>query len=1229
MGVLYSLLLSALIVGLATGIAIAHAAWVERRRIEKAKEDERRRGPRRRIISDSLSPVLSNSDFNQHLYRKAQQQPQQQHQQQQFYVNSKAASNFTHDDRRGFNQQDSFRSSFSSNQLFNAQAQQHQPIENFNSHRQFQNRAQQETRFQPPAQQKISDRQFQLQKQISPSQSSLTNLAFIGNNGNNNSNNNNGLLHRHRTLDTESKGNYEKFQSIAASSKKLIPQLASKNEEIDDEVMVQSEDAEEGGDEDAEEGNEDVEEEIEDEVAQKDQNIRKLNIPVAETAAASPFSVGKRRRDEEQIPGTPKEKVISDRLQKIRRSVEGSSNPATPIHKPTTRKSDQFKSAAALTTGNKRKSTHTTVEHMKESIKSQLISAVDEDVEKDMREEDGWITPARYRQKKRRRDIEGSSVSVVADEHDYGNEGKEDKVGPPVLPVNPSPRLAPASTKRGRVKMSSVTPLKESQRREHQLHITKAPTPLLRKPLSDEAVRILVSAKLDGIASSEGTPFRKVKFADEAGLSLEAGPSPSPFGKFDNKNIASGTVEEFGKPGASDRLFGAPIYSSKPEEKKRDAVLSLSDLTSSAKQPESKSFETSGSSLFANLASPPKLKDNISFSGFDSLGAVSEDKSKGVVSEQTLGSFAAPVSLPATNEFVTTTEKTGSTAISFGNGGNLTSSDATTGGLNFGNVSNTENKTDVPAVSSVSFGSSVSGDKLSAPSVKPLVFAGFGSSTATEAVKPAISFGTTPSLTTTTEAPKPLPSEFGFSIPSISNKDTLPTTTDTPANGFTLAAATSLASSGETQKSTFSFGTPVSGTALAFGTSTVNPSGEKKSESSSSFSFGNPATSTLPTTAVPTTTPSGPGFNGFSGSSATSGVPATQTPASSSGFTFGSSTPSTAPIASTPSFGAPSSSTALSSFNFGVTQTTATAAPAAAATPAPSGFNFGTPASTANVPSSFGFGNATKSSQQSGASFGVTPSGAGAPAFGVSAPSFGSSQSISTTSSTPSFAFGTAASNATPTPTFGSTNSTSTTPAFSTFGSSGTTAAVTPFGNMNGSSSTPAVANSSSSSTPAFNSTAAPTAFGGASAQVFGAANPNSSFGTSASAPGFGQNPTNGSTFTFGSSTGGQLQQQQNSGSGGFNFGGGNSSPAFGAPAAPGTSFQFGVAGNGSTFGQQNGSSSGFGFGQPQQPQASTSSFAFGSSQLGGQTPAQFAFGGGNQPSNSSNTSNLFTMGAT
>ncbi|KAJ3067216.1 hypothetical protein HDU98_009599, partial [Podochytrium sp. JEL0797] len=466
-------------------------------------------------------------------------------------------------------------------------------------------------------------------------------------------------------------------------------------------------------------GVEDGEEE-EVELISKRKNVKRVTAMDSDTPMRHvPASVGKRRR--QQDAGGANDLAVHERLLKIRRGVVGHSNPSTPTRTPNRVSSTpqrKPKTPPAVATGTKRKQ----FAFPEDDDEEGQVLEVLEGVLTGLKAEEGWVTPASFRMSKRRRaNGEGDVVLVVGREEG----GKEDQV--PVH-VNPAPQVAAVSTSRGRVKMGG-TPLKESHRASSG-GVFAAPTPVLRKPLREEDVERLVDEKIAGAE----TPGRKVKFADEDGGCLEAGPSPSvgKVGLFgvggvkDGKGLGEGKEEE-----GKGLLFGGLGDKGKETEAAASSALfagfgTVPETTSAVEEKKDVAASSAGSSLFAGIGAGPATTAAVeekkdapavpavpSFSGFGSASASTGTKvDEAKAAPAASFSFgAAPSPSPATASTTTPVAA------------------PVSGGFSFGALSTPEaTKTaEKPAASSggFSFGDSKAASTPATEAVKPAAVGGF------------------------------------------------------------------------------------------------------------------------------------------------------------------------------------------------------------------------------------------------------------------------------------------------------------------------------------------------------------------------------------------------------------------------------------------------------------------------------------------------------------------------
>ncbi|KAJ3238463.1 hypothetical protein HDU81_007732 [Chytriomyces hyalinus] len=1027
-------------------------------------------------------------------------------------------------------------------------------------------------------------------------------------------------------------------------------------------------------------------------------SARTLEISSPSPFIAQPGSVGKRRRQGAALVSN--EEALNSRLSKIRKANAGGSNPSTPQQKsllkqalkssaPTsTPKRKHPKNApsskvATPSTGSKRKQI-TYEDEDEDSLKLEDLDhdpvAISQRLKKEQAEmpiEDGWLTPLSYHHKKRR--------LTMTDED--GILGKEDVE--PITYVNPSPQIAPGSTSRNRIRMSGGTPLKEAQRREHQLHVTKAPTPLLRKPLSAEAVQTLISetlgddvdsgAPISNIASkgsedANGTPFalRKVKFADEAGGSLEAGPSP--FGGVKGgaapaELLAPPKFPGFGSAGESKSVEDASGFStSTPDAGKLsdNGALSIGGFRGFSTPSKGGDVTSANGNLFVGLAekkaeeskSSDAPKTSISF-GFGAAAPVSaEAPAIGINSSAAASETKSSVEGPSQTKFPSVVEPKETSApkpamsFSFGTPAAPSKPESTT------------NSDKQP----LSFGASSN----AAPAIPG--FSGFGSSSPKADSKPAISFGGFGSVSGTGTATKDSETKTGgISFGGLNSS----VKTAEPTAGATVPSATSFAGFGSLEKKD---------PAPAAGGFSFGSSAEPAAPATGGFSFG---TTAAPTSSAPSdTAPKTGGFSFGNAAPAFSSAPAaapssfgatvagTEPTKPSNGFSFGA--PAAAPTEPTKvggfSFGTPApakETAAAPSFNFGAPSAPATNPTAATAAPATS-FNFGslgtstattggsgfsmgntaTPAATpfGAAPTSLSFGassatpgfGAAPASQPAAPASGVQFGGLGAQNTQNAATPFGSAQTSTGFGSAPTASsaapFGTGAFGAQPASSgfggFGSTGQTGAGP----FGSTPAAAPAAAFGSQNAVSSFGAAASGFGGfgATP---SSAAPPTTGG-----FGAASSANAFGN-----GFASNsnpPASSSSFNFGSNS--TTSAAPSSGSApAFSFGNtsssfGNAAPVAGASSfgggAQSSSFQFGAsnapASTATPFGAAPQSQPSFAFGSAPQQQPQQGGFGFGSQASGAPSStgqAMFSFGsnsGGAAPASAPAGGGMFNLGS-
>ncbi|KAJ3111771.1 hypothetical protein HDU96_005361 [Phlyctochytrium bullatum] len=590
--------------------------------------------------------------------------------------------------------------------------------------------------------------------------------------------------------------------------------------------------------------------------------------------------------------------------------------------------------------------------------------------------EEGWITPAMYRRLKRRREwkspeVKKSALSTSSKENIEGKEATastkqdvKDEVGNEKgenVPPPPVPILAPVSTPSGRIKLSVSSTTHDPERSPFM----KAPTPLVKKPLSDDVVEDLVQKKIEQLQNSPAgltkIELDKKKRVTWGGIEVSVA--------FD----ANATLSEAPLGGLP---FGSGTLTSKPLE-----IPSLSfakaEVTTAPALPTFGASETKTEVGTTQAPAP--------FSGFN-LGKPAETNTAtpGV-------SF-----LPSEAKPTTTTEKTDGKApapFTFNFGGSQPASVTTK-----------------PAESPAQPAPASTGITIPSFGAGPI---SFGTNSGATGASGATGTGA-PSTTTMSneQAKAPL---FSFGTQS-QQKDTKTETGQTTASGTASPAPISFGGLGSNPMSSTTlpssasngsgFSLPTQPT-ISFGAPSPAPAASTTPAATSipSFTFGaQPAnTSTAPTSATPT-------FN--------VGAPATTAPAgsglgASKPFNFGSSAPSTAstpfgnqsqPAPSLPTFGAnptggfgivgagstqptaPATQPTFSfgSSSFGQNQTAAPSAGMSGAQGAPS-LNFGgAPTSTG-----FSFGAGTSASQPSATGFG-----------------FGQNQAAAAPAQAPSFTFG-------------------------------------------------------------------------------------------------------------------------------------------------------------------------------------------------------------------------------
>ncbi|KAJ3327344.1 hypothetical protein HDU76_011959 [Blyttiomyces sp. JEL0837] len=878
------------------------------------------------------------------------------------------------------------------------------------------------------------------------------------------------------------------------------------------------------------------------------------------------------------------------------------------------------------------------------SVKRKQFSPLDDDLddEEDIASslplEEGWVTPSSYRQSKRRRqtisdlrsELSKSDKETKAD----GNAENTRQEPTPVVPVAPVPRVASVSTPGGRVKLGS-TPMRDSKRIDS--YLTKgAPTPLLRKPLSEEAVNDIINQHIenaDGQIASSGKTKKTVTWGDSVS---EGSKSAAAEAKDQAKGNDSPSVSnekspfELAKsssPSSTSSLFtgfkdqsqqgkeaaAAPGVVSAPEKKasplpKVDAGSSTPGF-SFDKPLEQKSSEACGGSKQTQFAfgGPAKTQSPIAPATVaPALGGFTSPDVKGKAS---LVSQVAPP--PAGSPF------------SFGasNAGPVDPKKPEAPASTLDKVNNTGALFQMPTSNSTAAGpafaatASQPSSSVVANSATPTTIS---STPATASVasssKPAFSFGasTTP-LPSTSAAPT------SFLAANFGGSGTTPSFGGTPSGGFSFGASTSTTTTTTLTSTTAStsqppaasnivtpsLGAPVLTTSVAsatpsFGGFSSFPSGAGSSILGVS---NNKPGETKPPTAIPftgfATNPPTAATSGTAGTSLQTNVTNPQqnqpsTAPTQGGFAFN------LPTSSAPAFGsaATSTTTAVAPPRFGNAQSNAPfGAVSSTQTPA-----FGTQPSSAAPP--FGASSATPSFGASNSipTFGVQGQNTNAPAFGNNTvPNPMSSSSVSNTNQP---AFG--AASAAPQP-------------FSMPASSGFSFGA-PSSGTPGFGATPAPSFGGAFGQPATTNGINPPRFGQASGQTFGAQPSNVSgppaFGppTNQSTPAFGQPNQPSTTPAFGqpkpSTTHafGQPNQPSNT-----PFGQTPTVPAFGSqPSGPSTpSFPFGQSSStGPSASQGGGASTGFKFGGGMPTGGAAPSFAFGG---GAPAPSTgFAFGGGN-----------------
>ncbi|KAJ3417035.1 hypothetical protein HDV05_007517 [Chytridiales sp. JEL 0842] len=966
--------------------------------------------------------------------------------------------------------------------------------------------------------------------------------------------------------------------------------------------------------------------------AENEPDAEDRRIVVKKPAEKSPALKKRRKHFLDSLQDDGEEKISTEplrgRVSSLKRSAS-SSEPSTPVNS-TMKRSRVVPNAVAAPTSAKRKQYGL---HDDGDDDDDLDYAANE-----LNADEGWVTPASFRMRKRRKGTPAptrtTNITETQDFEALGEEGKEDRApsGPstPARPTGPVARVASVSTSRGRVKLGG-TPLKESQ-------ITKVPTPVVRKPMSDEAVEALIDKNLQKAEQ---------RMTGEEVKEISPGKKKVTFGANSVKEFSSESTTATSARIVDKTKKDEPLKTTDEKPAIPAPVTILSEpIAEKGKEPE-KPSPTSATKDASKLV----LSSGISFGGLTSAAtssiSIGKDKEKEKTEEaapKPVISFgdtqkpieapsisAAPVATPSfTLPSTSSQEKPAAPASPFGN---LKKDEP--------QKPSAESKPIFSAVATTSTPSfSFGGDKpKSDGDAKPL-FGGFGTTSvstpaaATDAAKPAttaeapqFSFGGAPAASAA-PAPSATPSfKLGDSKPADAEKKTeaaVPTLFNSLAGSSTPASGTSAP--------TFSFGTPAAATSTQPATTSATQAASTPAVPGSTpaattgFSFG--STSTIVPSfganaaAAPTSTSATKptfSFGAPAAPASTTTAASTSTPAPS--FSFGSTTSQSAPA---PAFSALPTPAANASASFGAPTTATTAAPSTDATKL--AFSFG---STAPASNSMAFGSTAPASTPFGSS--TTGTAASSTPFGstAAAPSFGAATTTTATNAAPSFSFGSSQpSNAAPAPassgfSFGAqapaSAAPSSTPSFS-------------FGQPKPAASTPATSQPAFSfgSTAPSQPPASQPAFGGfgqsqqsatpAFGQASGTSSTGFSFGSTISAPqqqqGFGQPSTSTAAPAFG---------QQQPTSTGFGFGANNnasSTPAFGQAQPSSTPFgqaqPAGPANNSFSFGQSsqpqaNTGAPIFGFGSTQPAQQAAPTFAFGQQQQAPATNGSFSFGSGAQ----------------
>ncbi|KAI9337395.1 hypothetical protein DFJ73DRAFT_592593 [Zopfochytrium polystomum] len=146
-------------------------------------------------------------------------------------------------------------------------------------------------------------------------------------------------------------------------------------------------------------------------------------------------------------------------------------------------------------------------------------------LEQDMPPEDGWITPAAYMARRKRRKQIPSEEVKDAEVQTQATNGEDEPSTEPKVYYNPVPRVASVSTPRGRVRLHA-TPIKNLKERE--MRITKMPTPFNRRGITSEEVDAMIRETMERDAEEDATTLPSAKKRVTFSLSQKAEAEPSP-----------------------------------------------------------------------------------------------------------------------------------------------------------------------------------------------------------------------------------------------------------------------------------------------------------------------------------------------------------------------------------------------------------------------------------------------------------------------------------------------------------------------------------------------------------------------------------------------------------------------------------------------------------------------------------------------------------------------------